>query len=98
MNGTRSTIERAGADTGRHPRVSPTAKRWVGVVLTGIWIVGLTILMEILHTGWWAPIALLVVVLVAELAFVRWNEGRWPVGTTAGDRDEPNTGPGGPAG
>jgi hypothetical protein len=66
-------------------------------VLTGIWLVGLVVLMDVLHTGWWAPIALLAVVVVAELVFLRWNEGRWPVGTSAGNRDEPSAGPGGTA-
>ena len=57
-------------------------------VLTGVWLVGGAV-MEFLHISLWAEIALVAVllgvVLVVELVFFRWNEGRWPA-VTAGRR------------
>ena len=86
-----------GTDPPRHPRVSPTVKRWVNWVLTGVWLVGGAVVLEFLHISLWAEIALVAVllgvVLVVELVFFRWNEGRWPAVETAGNRDESNAGP-----
>ena len=90
-----------GTDPPRHPRVSPTVKRWVSWVLTGVWLVGGAVVLEFLHISLWAEIALVAVllgvVLVVELVFFRWNEGRWPAVETAGNRDESNAGPRGTA-
>ncbi len=83
----------------RHPRVSPTVKRWANWVLTGVWLVGGAVVLEFLHISLWAEIALVAVllgvVLVVELVFFRWNEGRWPAVETAGNPDESNAGPSG---
>jgi hypothetical protein len=65
-------------DASRHPRVSPKTKRLLEAVLTAIWLGGTAYLVEVLHTGLWGPIALLVVVVVAEVAFLRWSDGHWP--------------------
>ncbi len=86
-----------GTDPPRHPRVSPRVKRWLNWVLTGIWLVGGAVVLEFLHISLWAEIALVAVllgvVLLVELVFFRWNEGRWPAVETAGNRDESNAGP-----
>ena len=83
----------------RHPRVSPTVKRWANWVLTGVWLVGGAVVLKFLQTSLWAEIALVAVllgvVLVAELVFFRWNEGRWPAVETEGNRDDSNAGPSG---
>ena len=79
-----------------HPRVSPTVKRWLNWVLTGVWLVGGALIPEALHISLWAKIALIAVllgvVLGVELVFYRWNEGRWPAVAAAGNRDESNAG------
>jgi hypothetical protein len=77
--------------------VSPTVKRRLSWVLTGVWLVGGAVILEALHISLWARIALiavlLVVVVAVEVVFYRWNEGRWPAATTAGDRDASSAGP-----
>ena len=89
------------SDPPGHPRVSPTVKRWLNWVLTGVWLVGGALILEALHISLWAKIALIAVllgvVLGVELVFYRWNEGRWPAVATAGNRDESNAGTAGSA-
>ena len=46
--------------------------------MTVIWLGGTNFLLEVMHTGWWGPIVLLVVVVLVEVAFVVWNEGHLP--------------------
>lgn len=78
-----------GSNPRRTPRVSPTVKRSVSWVLTGIWLVGVALALEVLHTSLWVPLALLLVVGVAELAFLRWNEGSWSGLKATGSSDDP---------
>jgi hypothetical protein len=55
---------------------------------------GGALILEALHISLWARIALIVVflgvVVVVELLFYRWNNGRWPAVEEAGNRDEAN--------
>jgi hypothetical protein len=62
----------------KHPRVSKNVQRGVEVVLTVIWLGGTSFLLEVVHTGWWGPVVLLVLVVLLEVAFVVWNEGHLP--------------------
>lgn len=43
-----------------------------------VWLGGTALLLEVVQASWWWAVALLAVVILVELAFVRWNEGRWP--------------------
>ena len=81
-----TTLTPVETDPPRHPRVSPKVKRGLGAALTLIWLSGTTYLLEVLHTGLWGPIVLLVVVGVAELLFMRWNDGHWPGVDTANEQ------------
>jgi hypothetical protein len=62
----------------KHPRVSKNVRHGLEVVLTVIWLGGTSFLVEVMHTGLWGPIVLLVVVVLVEVAFVVWNEGHLP--------------------
>lgn len=61
-----------------YPRLSRTGRRWFEVGLTVVWLGGTALLLEVVQASWWWAVALLAVVILVELAFVRWNEGRWP--------------------
>ena len=61
-----------------YPRLSRTARRWFEVALAVVWLGGMVVLLEVVHAPWWWAVVLLGAVIVVELAFVRWNEGRWP--------------------
>ena len=69
----------------RHPRASKNVKRTLEVVLTIVWLGGMTFLLEVLHTGLLGPIVLLVVVVVVETAFTVWNDGHLPGASAAAE-------------
>jgi hypothetical protein len=69
--------------------VSKKVQRGVEVVLTVIWLGGTSFLLEVMHTGWWGPIVLLVVVVLVEVAFVAWNEGHLPGAKKATEEKPP---------
>jgi hypothetical protein len=60
--------------------VSKPVERGFEVALTVIWLGGAAYFREVLNTGWLEPIVLLVVVVIVEVVFVRWNTGHWPGG------------------
>jgi hypothetical protein len=41
------------------------------------------------HTGWWGPVVLLVLVVVLEVVFVVWNEGHLPGAKKATEEKPP---------
>jgi hypothetical protein len=67
-------------DRPTHPRVSPKAARWFSWILTGVWLVGSALMVEVLHWAWWWWVVWLGVVVAVELVFVRWNQGAWQTG------------------
>jgi hypothetical protein len=74
----------------KHPRVSKGAQRAVEAVLTVIWLGGTSVLLEVMHTGWWGPIILLAVVVLLDVAFEVWNKGL--PGTRKATNDKPPQG------
>jgi hypothetical protein len=46
--------------------------------MTVVWLAGAAFLLEVLETGLWGPIVLLLVVVAIETAFIVWNDGHWP--------------------
>lgn len=62
----------------RHPRVSKKVQHGVEAVLTVVWLGGTALLLEVLHTGWLAPIFLLIFVVLVEVVFEIWNQGGLP--------------------
>ena len=75
----------------KHPRVSKKVQRGVEVVLTVIWLGGTSFLLEVMHTGWWGPIILLVVVVLLDVAFEVWNDGHLP-GAKKAAEEKPSQG------
>jgi hypothetical protein len=69
----------------KHPRLSKGVQRGFEVVLSTLWLGGTAFLLDVVHTGLWGPIVLLIGVVVAELLFVRWNDGHWPGDKTASE-------------
>ena len=73
----------------KYPRVSKNVLHGLEVVLTVIWLGGTSFLLEVMHTGWWGPIVLLVVVVLVEVAFVVRNEGHLPGAKKATEEKPP---------
>jgi hypothetical protein len=69
------------SNSAKYPRVSKRVKRGFDGALTVVWLAGVAVMLEVLHTSLWWPAAWLVLVGVVELLFIRWNEGHWPGST-----------------
>jgi hypothetical protein len=66
-------------------------------MLTGVWLVGVAMILEYWDTSLWLRVLVAVLLLGAvglvELVFVRWNTGRWPLQASRDDRNESNPKP-----